>query len=120
MKFEPTMEVVRFESADVIAASGPSVVLSYMHDNGGANNTISFGGRDYHLNSKAKNPDDYHEFRENLSNYVGDAGLASKTGGEVFFGGISVFNLTTLKDSPDANGTYTYDGVGTYTFTKKT
>ncbi len=113
MKFEPTMEVVRFESSDVIAAS---VVLSKFNDGVGNNNTFSFGGRDYVVS----NNDNYKEFRSSLSDYVGDAGLATKKGTDIFFGGISVYNLSKLQNNSDANGIYIYDGEGTYTFTKKT
>ena len=119
MTFRPEMTVIRFNTDDIIVASGGTrsnpVVLSKMHDSTGKNNTFSFGGKDY---SFYKDNDAFLVFRTDLSNYVGDSGLASQKGSDIYFGGINVSNLSKEKNNPEVNGTYIYDGTGTYRFTR--
>ena len=111
MKFEPTMEVVRFGSSDVIAAS---VVLSKFYDGDKSNNTFSFNGKNYIISDN----DSYHTFRSDLADYVGDSGLNKKGSDDIFFNGKSVTGIFYGNRS-GVDGVYTYDGTGTYKFTKK-
>ena len=114
MKLDPKMTVVRFESEDVIAASSRTVVLSKFTDTDKTNNTFSFGGNDYVI----KDDPPYHAFRADLSNYVGDPGISSHTGSNIIFGEKDVNHIYRQKvDGFD--GTYVYNGTGTYKFTKK-
>ena len=112
MKFEPTMEVVRFESADVIAAS---VVLSKFYDGVANNNTFSFNGKNYIVSDT----DTFKTFRSDLADYVGDSKLNTKKGSEIFFNDKRVFDIYNAVEE-NIDGVYTYNGTGTYTFTKKT
>ena len=119
MKLDPKITVVRFESEDVIAASSRTVVLSNFEDSEGGNNTFSFGGNNYVITDTPS----YHAFRADLSNYVGDSDLASKTAAEIFFDDGSknrnINDLYRLPNRPSVNGTYVYNGTGTYSFSKK-
>ena len=115
MKFEPTMEVVRFGSSDVIAASVASVVLSKFYDGDKSNNTFSFNGKNYIISDN----DAYHTFRSDLADYVGDPDLNEQDSNHIHFNGKSVTNIFN-KDVNNIDGVYTYNGTGTYKFTKKT
>jgi len=112
MKFEPTMEVVRFGSSDVIAAS---VVLSKFNDGDRYNNTFSFNGKSYIISDN----DSFKTFRSDLADYVGDSGLNNQGSNDIHFNGKQVTGIFQSNRS-DVDGVYTYDGTGTYSFTKKT
>ena len=81
MKFEPTMEVVRFGSSDVIAASVASVLLSKFYDGDKSNNTFSFNGKNYIISDN----DSYYTFRSDLADYVGDPGLNNLGSNDIHF-----------------------------------
>jgi len=110
--FRPEMNVVRFGAEDTIATSG--VVLSNFGDYNKDNNTFSFGGNNYNLSGGG-----YNNFRSDLSNYVGDPGLANMTSNQIYFGEYTVANLNQGTGLTDADGEYTYNGAGTWSFTKK-
>ena len=109
---KPEADVIRFSSSDVIAAS---VVLSKFYDGVANNNTFSFNGKNYIVSDT----DTFKTFRSDLADYVGDSDLKNKNSNEIYFGGKSVTGIFK-NDHNNTDGTYTYDGTGTYTFTKKT
>ena len=109
---KPEADVIRFSSSDVIAAS---VVLSKFYDGVANNNTFSFNGKNYIVSDT----DTFKSFRSDLADYVGDSGLATKNSNDIFFDGKSVTGIFK-NDHKNTDGVYTYNGEGTYSFTKKT
>lgn len=113
-KFSAEMKVVRFGAEDMIVTSGKVVTLSKFNDGNTTNNTFSFGGNSYTFQDNAS----FYAFRSALASYVEDGGLENKTSEDIKFGGRSV-GVIFNKDISDADGDYTYDGLGTFTFSKK-
>lgn len=109
----PEMSVVRFKEADVIVASG-TVGLSNFNDGNASNNTFSFNGQSYNFTDN----DGFKAFRSALSDYVGDAGLANAAGNRIYFGDNTVFGIYK-GDHSGVDGEYTYNGEGTFRFSKK-
>ena len=113
-EFKAEMTVVRFGAEDVIATSGRSVGLTNFNDGISDNNTFNIGGTGYTFSDNAG----YNSFRRALSSYFGDDGLKSQTSGDIYFGDNSVTNIYK-GDHAGIDGDYTYNGVGTYRFSKK-
>ena len=115
---KPEIDVIRFESADIVAASSGAntVTLSGMGNADTKDNGFAFGT--YNLVGK-----DASTIRTAMADYF-DAGFSNVANTEVLFKNgtksARLNNLATGKTAVDGwNGTYEWDGSGTYTFTKK-
>lgn len=115
-EFRPEMTVVRFGAEDTIATSGTSVILSGFGDSRRGNNTFSFGGNDYTQLSAGTN---FVNFREDLSDYLGDPTLNNCSVAEMYFGDRPIKLVYDALEQPALDGEYTYNGAGTWSFTKK-
>ena len=111
---KPEMEVIRFESADIVAASGgpitKTITLAGHENKDGSDNEFTFNGNTY-INVTGS-------MKSDLADYFGDSNLSTATNGSIYFG---IYTLNSLNNSTSirdgADGEYKYDG--NLRFTKK-
>lgn len=118
-KFNAEIEVVLFGAEDVIATSGiqKTISLYNLGDDDRSNNRFVFGS--YDMQSKE---DDYSIIKSALAEYF-DSKIYNVSPGTVRFdNGTRQQDLISLhqeKNNGDFDGTYIYNGAGTYRFTKQ-
>ena len=121
---KPEMEVIRFESADIVAASTftKTVTLSGMGNNTNTDNRFVFGTYDY---TYGKNGAQSGTVKNSLSNYFEDDFSKITVSGVIFYNEdrSKSSNLNILwggqTNTAGFNGTYEYDGPGSHSFTMK-
>lgn len=117
-EFKPEMTVVRFGAEDVIATSGGPMSLTGFQNNEIADNYFSFGSVTNWKVTGQNLPD----FKKEMSSYYGDPGLASTDthANQIYFGDTyTLYDIYNGVNMPEVNGSYTYNGTGTYKFTKQ-
>ena len=121
-KFETDMTVVRFGAEDVIATSGAkTVALSGMGNQSGSDNQLTFVNYSFTYGTPGVSSG---TVRNALADYFEDPGMAKQTVSNIKFeNGSSTSNLNILwggqSNTDEFNGTFVYNGAGTYTFTKQ-
>lgn len=121
-KFAPEMKVVRFGTEDVIATSGvapapvKTITISGYGNSSASDNLFVFGPYSHQMNTSSK----FNAFRNDLSAYF-DADLANKSAKEIMFDGtdMNAFYTNNVPRYEYMNGTYIYDGEGTFSFSKQ-
>ena len=119
---KPEIDVIRFECSDIVAASSgaKTLTISGMGNAAVSDNNFKFGDNDY---SYGKTGQTTNDVRLALGNYFGDDFSKKLNSGIIFDNGSSTLNLNALYGGQSTtsgfNGTYSYDGTCTYTFTKK-
>lgn len=115
---KPEIEVIRFKSADIVAASSGAntITLSGMGNAEGSDNRFTFGT----YNFVGAN---YNTIKTGMADYF-DAGFSNVDSRDVWFiNGTKKARLTNLSTGGTAtdgfNGTYDWNGPDTYTFTKR-
>ena len=120
-EFKPEMTVVRFGAEDVIATSGARTVgLSGFEDGNMGNNTFNVGGSTFVMADAQGTPDDnvFQSFRAALGSYYGDSGFNSCGAGQIYFGEKNI-NELYKQQVAGMDGNYSYNGTGTFKFTKQ-
>lgn len=105
---KPEMEVIRFNEADVIAASIRKITWSNTEDSNSNNNIATFGNYSYTVYSSSQ--PDYNQFRADLASYFGDPTLESAGKSNIIFGSTSLNRYTGGSSITDGDGTFVYDG----------
>lgn len=116
---KPEIDVIRFESADIVAAStaAKTITLSGMGNSASNDNGFAFGPYNYvgaTGNTIRSSMADY--FDPGFSN-VGNTAVVFKT--DTNSSNLNVLFSGGQNATGGYNGTYEYDGPGTYSFTKK-